>query len=148
MKIIQVMQYLLLFNAVLWLFGRIGIYSTAASLGVPISGAAGWGVAGLGDLISLGGFTNIAALGLGALTMVVAMKAGVNPFLALAYGAMTGIFLNIMITNFKVMYSIATMMGEQQDIMLSFIAIFITVYAIQLLWGLVQMSIGGGKAYE
>jgi len=148
MKIVEVMQYLVIFNATLWFFNRIGIYSAAAALGVPIAGANGWGITGLGDLISLGGFTNIAAMGLGLLTMVIAMKGGVNPFLAMAYGAVTGVFLNIIVTNFQVMYSIATIMGDQKDLMLGIIAILVTVYAIQILWGLIQMSIGGGKSYE
>jgi len=148
MKIVEVMQYLVIFNATLWFFNRIGIYSAAAALGVPIAGANGWGIAGLGDLISLSGFTNIAAMSLGLLTMVIAMQGGVNPFLAMAYGAVMGIFLNIIITNFQVMYSIATIMGEGKDLMLGIIAILVTVYAIQILWGLIQMSIGGGKSYE
>ena len=148
MKVIQIMIYFVILNAVFYMFSVIGVYSTAARLGVDESE---WAISpngGIQNFIAIGGFSGVAALGLGVLTMVIAIKGGVNPFLAMAYGVMTGLFVNMWLRVGGILKNIGTLMGEEGYIMDATIILITTIVGIMFMYTYVQMAAGGGKSYE
>jgi hypothetical protein len=149
MKVMQWMLYFLIFNGVLSLFLNIGLYGQAAALGVPQNQ---WAISGVQDFVSLTGFSGIGSIGLGVLTMIIAIKGGINPFMSMAYGVMTGLFLNIWLKVFATMSNIrnwiSTSNPSAASTMDGVMALLVTIVAILFVYTLVQMAIGGTESYE
>jgi len=150
MKFFQWMIYFIILNGVLTMFYTIGLFSQAAALGVPQTE---WAVSDVKTFIALTGFSGIATLGLGTLTMILAVKGGVNPFVAMAYGVLTGLFLNTWFKVFAITTNIRNWLQANGagtgasgfDIMMVLMGFIV---AILFIYGLVQASIGGAKSFE
>lgn len=142
MKIFEYLMFFVLFASMLGMFTTIGIFSASASAGSDIA----WSASPV-ELIGLTGWSGIGAIGLGALSMVVLARAGVNPFLAMAYGVVAGLFVGNFMTVFKVMYAIANGFGEYSIIFLGITSIILTVFSYSVIWGMIQMATGGGRGH-
>ena len=140
MSPVKAMLYFMCVNGMLALFTTIGVFSQAASLGTSYNVDL---ISSLGDI----GFTGIATI-TGALTMYVSYKVGLNPFLAMAYGVVVGFFVKTFATVFGVMTNIANSVPEGSAIIYGFIGLISSIYAVSVIWTLVQMSSGGFETYE
>lgn len=145
MSPVKAMMYFMCVNGMLSLFSIVGVFGMVSSLG-----ASGWNI-DLNTVLGTGpegiGFTGVAAI-VGGLTSVIGYFAGINPFVATAYGIVVGFFIRTFTAVFSVMYSIQKAMPEGGAILGGFILIIASIYAISVIWTLVQMATGGTESYE
>ena len=142
MKAYEYLMYFILVGGMLSLFTKIGLFSQAASAGAELT----FSTSPIA-LIGLTGWSGIGSVGLGALSMIVLARAGVNPFLAMAYGVVIGLFVGNFMSVFEIMYSIANGFGEYSPIFIGFTVLIVTVYSYSVVWGMIQMATGGGRGH-
>jgi len=143
MKAVQALFYFMIVNGMLYMFTTIGIFSQAAILGVPMGDytAGGWGITNTLGFLGLTGWSGIGTFALATLTAGVGYRlAGVNPLVGIAFGAFIGIFSGMWIRVFGVMNNIAGALGDSAYIMYAFIGILTTIFAISIVWGMIQMA--------
>jgi len=148
MKPYQVMMYFLLVNGMFNFFTILGAYGYAAAVGVDSSL---WLQPDPGSFIAtVSSIQNVATVGLALFTSAILFKAGISPFLTIAYGLFAGLFVNTTITVSKVLYSIASLpeLADSKGMLIAWIGLILTVYAFSVLFSMIQMSTGGTETYE
>ena len=141
MSPVKAMMYFMCVNGMLSLFSIVGVFSMSSQLG-----ASGWSV-DLNSTLGNIGFTGIAGV-VGGFTFIVAYMSGISPIVAMAYGVVVGFFTKTFTTVFSLMYNIQKAMPEGGAILGGFILIIASIYAISVIWTLVQMATGGTESYE
>jgi len=148
MKPYQVMMYFLLVNAMFTFFNMLGAFGYAATVGVD---SALWMHPEPGTFIaSVSSIQNVATVGLAIFTSAILFKAGISPFLTMAYGIFAGLFVNTTITVTKVLYSIAALpeMVDSKGMLIAWIGVVLTVYAFSVLFSMIQMTTGGTATHD
>lgn len=130
------MMFILFVHAMLSLFVIIGAFGSYAER----TDITQWGVLQVADLIGLTGFTGIGTLGVATLTMIVAVKAGLSPYLAMAYGIVVGLYVNTWTRLFGLINTIATDAGEFGFVINMIALITATAFAFLILKTLVDMT--------
>jgi len=153
MKAMQFIFYFIIFNAVLALFTTISVYSAAASMqsdeewaeqeDIEISNVFG--------MLNIIGFEGVGAgLILGITTIGISYLTGASPYVAMAYGLMTGLFAGMWVNMFGWFDKIIVWSEDYDGLeILKWAKLLIgTIFVLLFIWGLVQMSTGGGKGQE
>lgn len=129
-------MYLLFVNATLSVFVMIGAFGSYGDTAV----VSDWGITDIATFIGLSGFTGIGTLGLGTLTMAIAIKSGISPFLAVSYGVVVAIYTNTWAKLWVLIDSIATTAGEFSFIIGAIALITATAFGYIMLKTLVEMG--------
>jgi hypothetical protein len=92
------------------------------------------------NLLTTIGFSNIGSFGLGVFTFLLALKAGVSPYLSVAYGIITGVYLTAWTNLFAIMNSVAESLGDYYGMVSFFIAIIALMFGLLILKTIVDMT--------
>lgn len=124
-------------HAMLSLFSLIGSFGSFPIMGEP---EANWGIVDIANTLGLLGFSGVGTVGVGFLTSVVAVRAGLNPFIGIGYGIVTGLFVNTWIRLFGLINQISSELGPY-SIILTFVGfVTFTAFGYLLIITLKEMS--------
>lgn len=157
MKAIEFIMYFLIFNAVLGLFTTMSVYGGAAAL----QSDEDWKTLSNNgdevkvtqpfDLLDILGFEGIGVgVILGATTIGISYLTNASPYIALAYGVMTGMFAGMWVNMFSWFDKlIVWSQGSDALGVLTWLKYLIgAVFIFMFVWGLIQMATGGAKGQE
>ena len=145
MKPMQFIFYFMIFNAVLMIFSVIGIFPTSTDVRVDDDT---WEQDSITSVLSTVGITGIGTGALSVIGGIISVKAGLNPFLGVAYGAITGFFASFWINLSITISNISSSMGEFGYILNTVFILITSIIAILFLYTIIQMTTGGGKSFE
>jgi len=133
----QWMMFLILFHAMLSLFTTVGLFGLASSQGVEVSE---WGITDVASFIGISGFGGIGGLALGSLAAIVAVRAGLNPFICIAYGIVTSLYVSTWTRLFNIINKVASSMGDFSFILYFFGVVLATMFGYLVIKTLIDMT--------
>lgn len=149
MKAIQIVTYFFLFNAFLFIFSSLGIYSMDVNMQIMedkeglIDMSESTSV--IESVLMITGIGLFAAVGIG---VVAHFLAGVSGLQLISMSVLGGFFTALFYNTYSMLQGIATGLGEFAFVINTFILLTGTVFVISIIWGVAQMGMGGAKAYE
>jgi len=145
MKAMQFVTYFFLFNAFLYIFTSIGIYSI--SMTEPTEGWVdlGEGKGLIETALEMAGVGAVAATFTGIASYYLA---GVTGLQAMSLAVLLGFFVSLFYNTYGVMQNISASLGEFAFVLNTFFILTGSVFVISLIYAVAQMGMGGGRAYE
>ena len=144
MKAIQIVIFFFLFNAFLYIFTTLGIYSMAVSapgtwvdvsgsqnLGASIAGAVGIG-SGVAIIVGIASY----------------YLAGTTGLQSISISVLLGFFVGLFYNTYQVLQTISDNLGAFSFVLNLFLILTGTMFIISVIWGIAQMGIGGARSYD
>lgn len=144
MKAMQIIYFMFLFNAFLFIFTSLGVYSMA------INAPSTWVDVGesldlAATILRIGGIGSLTAIGVGVAAHYLAGTTGLQ---SMSLGILMGFFTGLFYNTFSVLQSISTYLGEFGFVLNTFFVLIGTVFIITIINAVRQMGTGGDRAYE
>lgn len=144
MKAIQIAIYLFLFQVFLFIFSQVSAYSiqvNAPDTWVDISGGMDLGA----TILNIGGIASVTAALIGVASYFLAGTSGLQ---AITLSVLTGFFTGLFYNTYQVFSTISTYLGEWSYILNYFLILLATAFIISMIYGVAQIGMGGGRAYD
>jgi len=146
MKAMQIVIFFFLFNAFLFIFTSVGVYQLNGNYELD----EGWVEGREGGTSFLESVTKVAGAGVigAALAGVVAhFLAGVTGLQTISISLLIGLFTGFFYNTYSVLSGIIESI-PYGNVIQSLLILTGSMFIIMLLYGVAQMGMGGGKAYE
>lgn len=149
MKAMDFVMMAFFINAFLFIFTTIGIYNMDTQFQITEDQS---GFVDVNDSPSFIGqvlqITGVGALAAGITGIAAYFLAGVTGLQAITLSILLGFFTGVFYNTFGVLTRIAGGLGEFSFVLYIFFGLIGTVFAISMIWGIVQIGMGGARAYE